>query len=149
MPESEFRRRIEIKTATGDSISNDANGEKRSEIVGQIITRLRLNRGYTQQEISDAIGIARQTYAGYERGYHEPSIEALISLAEIYGVSLDLITGRYETTRLGYIAERRIDEAIDSAEREDIEIQEKIELQEYRQQKRKYNRAKKRSPSQG
>ena len=38
------------------------------EIVGEIITGLRLKRGYTQQEISDAIGIARQTYAGYERG---------------------------------------------------------------------------------
>jgi len=149
MLESEFRRRIEIKTATGDAITNEANGEKRSEIVGQIITRLRLNRGYTQQEISDAIGIARQTYAGYERGRHEPSIETLISLAEVYGVSLDLIAGRYETTRLGYIAEREIDEAIDSMEREDMDIQEKIELQEYRQQRRKYNRAKKRSPSQG
>ena len=70
------------------------NGKKRSEIVGEIITGLRLKRGYTQQEISDAIGIARQTYAGYERGYHEPSIESLIALAEIYGVSLDYITGK-------------------------------------------------------
>ena len=142
MAESEFRRRIEIKTATGDSVSSNTTGKKWSEIIGEIITRLRLNRGYTQQEISDAVGIAQQTYAGYERGRHEPSIETLISLAEIYGVSMDLITGRYSITRNGFIREHIIDET-------DEEIMEQIELHEFRERRRKYNRAKKRSPSQG
>lgn len=149
MAESEFRRRIEIKTATGDSVSSNTTGKKWSEIIGEIITRLRLNRGYTQQEISDAVRIAQQTYAGYERGRHEPSIETLISLAEIYGVSMDLITGRYSITRNGFIREHIIDEEIYHSENEQGEIEEQIELHEFRERRRKYNRAKKRSPSQG
>jgi len=80
----------------------------------------------SSEMISDAIGIARQTYAGYERGYHEPSIESLIALAEIYGVSLDYITGRYEITNIARIKSHVIDDMIEKQET-DEEIMELME----------------------
>lgn len=148
MSESVFRNMMELRDIMEEHERTKGDGKKRSEIVGEIITGLRLKRGYTQQEISDAIGIARQTYAGYERGYHEPSIESLIALAEIYGVSLDYITGRYEITNIARIKSHVIDDMIEKQET-DEEIMEQIELHEFREQRRKYNRVKKRSPSQG
>lgn len=70
--------------------------ETRSKKIGKILTNLRLNINMTQQETATAIGIAQTTYAGYETGRHEPSIEILIKLADIYKVSMDYITGRYD-----------------------------------------------------
>lgn len=70
--------------------------ESRSKKIGKILTKLRLNIDMTQQETATAIGIAQTTYAGYETGRHEPSVEILIRLADIYKVSMDYITGRYE-----------------------------------------------------
>lgn len=146
MAESEFRRRIKINLSTGERIDFSPDGRKRNEIIGQILTKLRLKRGYTQDEISAAVGIARTTYASYERGRHEPSIDILIDLAEIYGVSMDFITGRYTVYEI--IEDRIRDELIDrqSQEYEDSECSEHFELEEFREHikgsKKKYNRVK-------
>ena len=69
--------------------------EKRSEIIGDILKYLRKKIGLSQNEIAKKIGIAQQTYAGYENGRHEPSIEITVRLANIYNTSMDYITGRY------------------------------------------------------
>lgn len=114
--------------------------EKRSETIGKILIDFRLKRGYTQQEISDAIGIARQTYAGYESGRHEPSAEILIRLADIYEISLDLLMGRYISTDIEFIKNQILTEQAEANENDDID--EKVELQEQRTRK-KYNRVKK------
>lgn len=102
--------------------------EKRSKIVGKLLTQYRLKHGYTQQAISDIVGVAQQTYAGYESGRHEPSIEILIRLANVYGVSLDLLTGRYVISEKTY--------TINNVESETIDQQEQPT-------RKKYNRVKK------
>jgi transcriptional regulator with XRE-family HTH domain len=68
---------------------------RRSETIGSNLKYLRKRIGITQKEIADKIGIAQQTYAGYENGKHEPSIELMIRLADVYEVSMDYITGRF------------------------------------------------------
>jgi len=113
---------------------------KRSETIGKIITKLRLDRGYTQQELSDSIGIAQQTYGGYEKGRHEPSVEILIRLADIYNISMDFITGRYISTTNERIKDQVLNEKIEQADNEDVD--EKILLHDNKQ-RGKYNRAKK------
>jgi len=50
---------------------------------------LRRQYGVSAYQIADMLGIAPQTYSGYERGRHTPSIEMLVWLANLYGVSLD------------------------------------------------------------
>lgn len=116
---------------------------KRSDLIGKIITKLRLNREYTQREISEGIGIAQQTYAGYEKGRHEPNVEILIRLADIYGVSMDFITGRYISTSDHIIKEKVMEDLIEHEETGKAEDTEEIlKLYEYRQ-RGKYNRAKK------
>lgn len=81
----------------------------RSEEIGQILKFLRKKTFLTQAGVAENIGIAQQTYAGYENGKHEPSIEIAIRLANLYNVSMDYITGRFVTS-LGDIC---IDEEID------------------------------------
>lgn len=69
--------------------------EVRSETIGMILKFLRNRVGITQTTIARNIGIAQQTYAGYESGKHEPSIEIMIRLANFYNLSMDYITGRF------------------------------------------------------
>ena len=69
--------------------------EVRSEIIGNILKFLRNTAGLTQSEVANKIGIAQQTYAGYESGRHQPNVEILIRLADVYDMPLDYISGRY------------------------------------------------------
>ena len=66
----------------------------RAETIGKILKFLRKESGLLQKDVAQRIGIAQQTYAGYESGRHEPSIELMIRLANMYRVTLDYITGR-------------------------------------------------------
>ncbi|SDO75830.1 helix-turn-helix domain-containing protein [Selenomonas ruminantium] len=49
--------------------------------------------GYKQQQVADALGVSRATYANYECGRRSPDIKGLIRLAEFYGISLDELVG--------------------------------------------------------
>ena len=50
---------------------------------------LRKMNGYSQEQISEMIGISRQAYAKWENGATIPDIEKASLLAQVYGVSLD------------------------------------------------------------
>lgn len=49
--------------------------------------------GYKQQQVAEAMGVRRATYANYECGRRSPDIEGLIRLAEFYKISLDELIG--------------------------------------------------------
>lgn len=46
---------------------------------------------FTQQELADAIGIERSTYASYETGRNKPDVVLLSKIAKVFGVSSDYI----------------------------------------------------------
>lgn len=55
----------------------------------------RTKYNYSQSEIAKKIDITQQAYANYENGNRLPNIEILIKIADIYDISLDILTGRY------------------------------------------------------
>jgi transcriptional regulator with XRE-family HTH domain len=55
---------------------------------------LRLSHKLTQKELSDKIGIARNTLNGYELGIRSPDYPTLITIANYFDVSLDYLLGR-------------------------------------------------------
>jgi transcriptional regulator with XRE-family HTH domain len=52
-----------------------------------------------QKDVADLAGINVFTYSGYENARALPPVDCLLRIAEIYGVSLDFITGRVDTVR--------------------------------------------------
>jgi len=50
---------------------------------------LRKKNGYSQEELADKIGIARQTVSKWENGQAIPELNGLILLSELYGVTID------------------------------------------------------------
>ncbi|WP_171056239.1 helix-turn-helix domain-containing protein [Paenibacillus sinopodophylli] len=63
------------------------------EIVGKRIEYERLRNEWTQDIVAKKIGVARPTYANYEAGKRQPSIDNLKQLAEIFNVTTDYLTG--------------------------------------------------------
>ena len=53
------------------------------------LVMLRKLNGYSQEQISEKIGISRQAYAKWESGATIPDIDRAALLAEVYGVTLD------------------------------------------------------------
>lgn len=63
-------------------------------MIGDTIMQLRRQQRWSQQAVATRLGIAKSTYAGYESGYREPSLDILRQLAELFEVSLDRLAGQ-------------------------------------------------------
>lgn len=57
------------------------------------LKELRLEKGYTQQQIAQMLNIKQQSYIRYEYGTGEPSLDTLAKLATIYEVTTDYLLG--------------------------------------------------------
>lgn len=62
--------------------------------IGERLKTLRKSKGVTQKSIAEAISITEVSYQRYEYGTVRPSLDALISLADYFDVSLDYLCGR-------------------------------------------------------
>ena len=51
------------------------------------LTNARKDRGLTQKQVAEALGVSDRTYSKWETGETEPGIELLCRLAEFYGLS--------------------------------------------------------------
>ena len=58
------------------------------------IRNLREHHNYTQKKIAELLHVSQATYSRYESGALDIPIQALILLADIYGVSVDYLLGR-------------------------------------------------------
>ena len=63
------------------------------EIFASRLKELRLEKGYTQQWVAEKLNIKQQSYARYEYGTGEPSLDTLKSIATIFEVSADYLLG--------------------------------------------------------
>lgn len=62
--------------------------------LGRRLKEAREKTHLTQQQVADRLGISNGTLSGYERNYRDPDTDTLSKLAELYGVSVDWLTGR-------------------------------------------------------
>ena len=79
------------------------NNSSRKRLVAARLRYLRDVAGFTQRQVSDLTGIHEVTYSGYELGRACPCAEALVRLADIYQVSLDVLPLRFEQPEKGSI----------------------------------------------
>ncbi|MBR4414912.1 MAG: helix-turn-helix domain-containing protein [Aeriscardovia sp.] len=64
---------------------------------------LRNIHGYSQEAISQKIGISRQAYAKWETGMTIPNIEKCALLAKVYGISIDSLIRTKSIEDIGLI----------------------------------------------
>lgn len=69
-------------------------------MLGERISELRRSRGWNQVELAKRLSITKQTVSNWENDNIQPSIEMLVRLAKIFGVSTDYLLGLDEVPRL-------------------------------------------------
>ena len=57
------------------------------------LTSLRIENGFSQQELAERLNVTRQAISMWESGATIPSIDSLILLSKLYGVSVDEVLG--------------------------------------------------------
>ncbi|MBQ9734679.1 MAG: helix-turn-helix transcriptional regulator [Clostridia bacterium] len=57
------------------------------------LKELRKERGLTNQQMADFLGVSKGSYNYYELGKTEPSIDTLKKLADFFCVSIDYLVG--------------------------------------------------------
>lgn len=62
------------------------------------LRRLRLARGYTQEELGKLLSVQKSAISKYERGTVVPTADILLRLSDIFGVSVDVLLGRSQPT---------------------------------------------------
>ena len=69
-------------------------------MLGQRINELRVALGWSQVELAKRLNIAKQTVSNWENDNIQPSIEMLIRLSKLFGVTTDYLLGLDEVPRL-------------------------------------------------
>lgn len=62
----------------------------------ETIRNLRIDGGYTQEQIAEYLNVKQNTYSQYEIGVLNYPIDVLMKLADFYGTSVDYLLGRTE-----------------------------------------------------
>jgi len=62
--------------------------------IAQRLAHLRQKAGYSITELADKIGLSADTVAVWERGDASPDAQALLALADLYGVTVDILLQR-------------------------------------------------------
>lgn len=61
---------------------------------GEILTSLREERGIYQKELAAILKVSVGTVSNYENNIHFPDQDALLQLADYFGVTVDYLLGR-------------------------------------------------------
>jgi len=64
-----------------------------SESLGGRLARMRTERGYTQIELAESIGITQKLVSDYERQRVRPAIDVIVRYAKLFEVSTDELLG--------------------------------------------------------
>lgn len=63
-------------------------------LIGKRIKDMRIEKGLSQQELGDIIGVTKVSICGYENGTRTPSLETFALLADTFGTTTDFLLGR-------------------------------------------------------
>ncbi len=91
------------------------------------LQKLRREKGYSQEELADKLGVSRQAVSKWERAESSPDTDNLIVLAKLYGRSLDeLLLNSSEDDELEYNTINDEDTKIESESSDDNEKEIKV-----------------------
>ena len=54
---------------------------------------LRIERGLSQKDVAESIGVTTSAYSNYEQGIREPSVQIIVALCKFFDVSSDYLIG--------------------------------------------------------
>lgn len=61
--------------------------------LGERLKELRLEKGLTQRQVAEELGISSVAYLHYEKSQREPPLTLLADMAALFDVSVDFLLG--------------------------------------------------------
>lgn len=69
-------------------------------MLNEKIKSLRLAGNYSQVEIAEKLSVTKQTVSNWENNNIQPSVDMLVKIADLFGVSTDYLLGREIVPRI-------------------------------------------------
>lgn len=69
-------------------------------VVGNRLREARKNKGLTQEELGNLIGVGKSAICCYEKEARNPTLESIVELIEVLGVSADYLLGTDEIVKV-------------------------------------------------
>lgn len=76
-----------------------------TDVFKKRLKKAREYNGITQVEVSNVLKISQSTYAGYEKGIRQPSLETVALLSRLFEVSSDWLLGLTAESNMVSISE--------------------------------------------
>ena len=71
--------------------------------IGKFFQELRKEKGFTQEQLAERLGVARRTISRWETGSNLPDLDILIELSDLYSVDLrELLDGERKQKKMQY-----------------------------------------------
>ncbi len=85
--------------------------------IGKFIAQLRKEQNYTQEQLGEKLGVTNKTISRWETGTYLPPAEALLSISQTFGVSVNEILSGQRLAEEDYkqAAEENLTQAIKSS----------------------------------
>ena len=61
--------------------------------MGELIKKLRIEKGLSQKELATALGLTTSAIGNYELNFREPSLDTLKKLCKLFDVTADFLLG--------------------------------------------------------
>ena len=58
-------------------------------LFGRLLKQIRKRKGYTSQQLADALHVSRSTYSRYENDLKDVEPDILLGLADFYNITVD------------------------------------------------------------
>ncbi len=78
-------------------------------MLSEKIKSLRLAGNYSQVDIAEKLSVTKQTVSNWENNNIQPSVDMLIKIADLFGVSTDYLLGRDTSPKLDVSGLREIE----------------------------------------
>ncbi|MWC30438.1 helix-turn-helix domain-containing protein [Paenibacillus sp. MMS18-CY102] len=88
--------------------------------IGTRIAHLREQRGWTQEQTSQSLGISRAALSHYEKNRREPDTETLTKFADLFNVTIDFLVGR--TNKPEQALDPQVREFVELTEQDPLEL---------------------------
>jgi transcriptional regulator with XRE-family HTH domain len=92
-------------------------GRETGETIAQRLARIRRERGMTQVELAQRLGVAQPVVSDYERGELRLHGQLIVKLSEILGVSSEELLGLKKAPSNGVLKNRRLLRRLQAIER--------------------------------
>lgn len=95
--------------------------------IGEFLAQLRKEKGMTQEQLGEKLGVTNKTVSRWETGTYLPPVEMLQSMSELYGITINEILSAERLTAEEYRekAEENIRSVLDSSP---FTLEEKIDF---------------------